>query len=64
MPNKSVAACQHSVHHELQAFAALQRMLDPTLDHLMTHDKTFRHAEPTEQLARELKGYLSKSLSV
>lgn len=48
----------------MQAFAALQRTLDPTLDYLMRHAKPFRHAESTEQMARELKSFLAKSLIV
>lgn len=49
---------------EVQAFAALQRMLDPTLDYLMRPSRAFRHAESTEQMARELQNYLSKSIAV
>lgn len=60
---------QHNGHniqeyHVVQAFAALQRALDPVLDFLMRRNKAVTHSESTEQMARELKGYLDRSVTL
>ena len=47
-----------------QAFAALQRALDPVLDFLMRRNKAVTHSESTEEMAREMKGYLDRSVTL